>query len=244
VENKKQLHMITRIIKKGFTTAVLCFSLIFSADCYAQKPSTKSNTKARTTKGKTQTPPPPPAPAPESPMRKLWLENAMWTRMYLVNFGGEDKAAILTRLRKNVNEIALESKKTQPGIDDKRFASLLDSAVIGVTSLIFQANLGQGTEAYQAKENLMKQTNQLADFLNKANPNAFPLAETKVLFQGYLNETHNQIMSRASKSWEADIGAFDRVNDFAVRIADATTKGIMVNPPPPPPAAPASPGKG
>lgn len=243
--------MTTKIVKQGFFGAILCFSLLFTGEGMAQKASTtqksttqkSSSQKSRTTKGKTATTTQAPVASPESPMRKLWLENAMWTRMYLVNFNGEDKASILGRLRKNVNEIALESKKAQAGIDDKRYASLLDSTVIGMTSLIFNANLGQGTEAYHVKEDLMKQVDQVADFLNKANPNAFPLAETKVLFQGYLNETHNQIMSRASKSWDADIGAFDRVNEFAVKIADATTKGITVSTTQAPPGSADSKGK-
>lgn len=235
--------MNTSKIKRNITGGLLCFTLFFSGESIAQKSKTSS-------KSKTTTAAAPVTPSyPENSLHKLWLENAMWTRMYVVSTASDlqDKSSIMNRLRKNAEDIAKETKKVQPGVDEGRFKSLLDSNAIGVTGLIFSANLGQGTEAYTVKQGLMKQVDQMASFLNSSNPNAFPLAETKVLFQGYLNEIHNQVMARASKSWEADIGAFDRVNEHAVKIADGLIKGVpamaAATPPPATTPAPAKKGK-
>lgn len=214
--------MNTSQFKRNISGGLLCLALVFSGESIAQK--SKTSSKSKTTTGATTATP----AHPENSLQKLWLENAMWTRMYVVSTAGElqDKSSILGRLRKNAEEISKETKKVQPSIDEGRFKTLLDSNVIGVTGLIFSANLGQGTEAYNVKQGMMKHVDQIATFLNTSNPNAFPVAETKLLFQGYLNEIHNQVMARASKSWDADIGAFDRINEYAVKISDALVKGV------------------
>jgi hypothetical protein len=162
-------------------------------------------------------------------MRKLWNDHIVWTRQYMISemSGAADKDAIFNRLRQNAQDMAKAMKEAQPGVDDKVMASILDSTVLMMTKLIFETNLGSDrTGAYETKEALMKHLDRMALYLNSANP-GWSLPELKLMLQGYLNETHNEILARKNQIWEADIAAYDRLNNHVMKLADAFATGSI-----------------
>lgn len=171
-------------------------------------------------------------PGKESVMRKLWNDHIVWTRQYIISemAATADKDAIFNRLRQNSQEIAKAMKAQYPGIDEATLGTLLDSTVITMTTLIFQTNIGSGasggSDAYTTKEILMKHLDRMAVFLNAANP-GWSLPELKLMLQGYLNETHNEILARKNKIWDADIAAYDRLNNHVMKLADAFASGTI-----------------
>jgi len=186
-------------------------------------------------------------------MKKLWIDNVMYTRMYLMNEGADnpDKSSILNKLRMGQKEIAKIAKSFHPGLDESKFSYMLDSTVLGLTVIIFKTNVGLTNDVFRVKEGLMKYSFEIAKYLNTVNSDLFPVDETKTMFQTYINETHNEILARNNKAYEADMAAFDRAYSSAVRIADGLIKGVpkgniqaeAQTPPPAPEPAPSKKGK-
>lgn len=236
MKTKKENPMNTKTtgevktLKGSFTRLIMLLVIattMITTDCFAQqKKSTKSKTTDKTTETTTAAPV---TPSKESVMRKLWSDHIVWTRQYMISemSSSADKEAIFNRLRQNSIDIAKAMKEQYPAIDDKALTGLLDSTVMTMTTLIFQTNTGsEGIGAYETKEALMKHLDRLAIFLNAAHP-GWSLPELKIMLQGYLNETHNEILARKNKIWEADIAAYDRLNNHVMKLADAFATGTI-----------------
>lgn len=165
----------------------------------------------------------------EASMRKLWNDHIVWTRQYMISEMNNlpDKEAVLTRLRANARSISEEMSELHPSVDEQTMVSMLDSTVLFVTKLIFETNVGgTRTGAYETKEVLMKLMDRMALYLNSVNE-GWKLPEMKMLLQGYLNETHNEILARKNQIWDADIAAYDRLNNHVLKIADAFASGTI-----------------
>lgn len=165
----------------------------------------------------------------EASMRKLWNDHIVWTRQYMISEmnGLADKEAIMTRLRANARSISEELHELHPAVDEQAMVSILDSTVLFVTKLIFETNVGSTrTGAYETKEVLMKLMDRMAVYLNSVNE-GWKLPEMKMLLQGYLNETHNEILARKNQIWDADIAAYDRLHNHVLKIADAFASGTI-----------------
>lgn len=230
---------------KSMLTKAMMLLMIFAAslvstESMAQQKKTGSSTKKTTDKKTTETTAPTAfTPGKESTMRKLWNDHIVWTRQYIISEMGAsaDKDAIFTRLRQNSKDISKAMKDQYPSMDEATLSTLLDSTVLTMTTLVFQTNVGSGnnggSDAYTTKEVLMKHLDRLAVFLNTANP-GWSLPELKLMLQGYLNETHNEILARKNKIWDADIAAYDRLNNHVMKLADAFASGsIQLNDPQP-----------
>jgi hypothetical protein len=237
LKNSMKTMMTTRSQKSTLAKAMMLLMIftasLFSADCMAQQK--KTTTKGKTTDKNAKTDAAtmaPVTPSKESEMRKLWSDQIVWTRQYMISemSATADKDAIFGRLRQNTKEMAKAMKDLYPGIDEATLATMLDSTVITMTTLIFQTNIGSGnnggSDAYSTKEALMKHLDKMAVFLNTANP-GWSLPQLKLMLQGYLNETHNEIMARKNKIWDADIAAYDRLNNHVMKLADAFATGTI-----------------
>lgn len=221
-----------RKILTGFNKAIMLIMIIaasiISNDALAQqKKSTKKTDKNAQT---TEAPAAPATPSKESVMRKLWNDHIVWTRQYMISEMNDspDKGAIYAKLRENQREIAKEMKAQHPAVDEATLASMLDSTVLTMTRLIFETNLGgESGDAYKTKEHLMQQLDRIAGYLNSVNP-GWKLPEMKLMMQSYLNETHNQMLARKNRIWDADIAAYDRLNNHVMKMADAFATGTIV----------------
>ena len=223
-------------LRGRFTKAIMLL-MIFAAtltatESMAQQKKTTTSKSKTTSKDASTTAPAPVVPTKESVMRKLWSDNIVWTRQYMISemSASADKDAIFNRLRQNSKDMAKAMKEQYPGLDEATLASMLDSTVLTMTTLIFQTNIGSGSngggDAYTTKEALMKHLDRMAAFLNTTNP-GWSLPELKLMLQGYLNETHNEILARKNKIWDADIAAYDRLNNHVMKIADAFATGTI-----------------
>lgn len=228
MKNTKEGTGLRSMFTKGMMMLMIFVGLL-GTDCLAQQK--KSTSKSKTANSKTTETPAPTAFAPgkESGMRKLWNDHIVWTRQYMISemSGAADKDAIFNRLRQNAQDMAKAMKETHPSIDDKVLGGILDSTVLMMTKLIFETNLGSDrTGAFETKEALMKHLDRTAQYLNTANP-GWSLAELKLMLQGYLNETHNEILARKNQIWDADIAAYDRLNNHVMKLADAFATGTI-----------------
>src|SRR5262249_31995007 len=73
---------------------------------------------------------------------------------------------------------------------------------------------------------------QIAAFLSRANPKAWPLAATNSMMATHLALTTQEAVAHLEHRWAADIAAYDKVRDEILMMPDPSAPGIAPRPPP------------
>jgi hypothetical protein len=68
---------------------------------------------------------------------------------------------------------------------------------------------------------------EIADFLNKANPNNWPKATLRAEMHHHLDLTLQEATARLHGDWAADIAAYDKVHEHILGMADVLSSGIQ-----------------
>ena len=68
---------------------------------------------------------------------------------------------------------------------------------------------------------------QIAAFLNQANPDHWPLASMKEAMKGHLDTTIDEAVAHLHGEYEKDIAAYDKVKDHIYMMADVLSEGII-----------------
>ena len=62
--------------------------------------------------------------------------------------------------------------------------------------------------------------------MSKANPN-WPIADMKMMMDNHLKLTTDEAVQRIKKEYDADIVAFEKVEEEILKMADMLTDGII-----------------
>jgi hypothetical protein len=68
---------------------------------------------------------------------------------------------------------------------------------------------------------------QIAAFLSRANPKAWPLAATNSMMATHLALTTQEAVAHLEHHWAADIAAYDQVRNEILMMADTLANGIV-----------------
>ena len=161
-------------------------------------------------------------------MRKLWTDHVVWTRAYVVAAVGDqpDAQAAAARLLKNQEDIgnAVAGFYGKPAGD--KLTALLKEHITIAVDLIKFAKAGDKASQQQADTKWKRNAEEIADFLNKANPN-WPRAALMEMMNKHLSTTTDEVVARLTKNWDADIRAYDAVYEHILAMADALSDGIV-----------------
>lgn len=161
-------------------------------------------------------------------MRKLWTDHVIWTRSYVVAAVGDqpDAQAAAARLMKNQEDIgaAVAGYYGKPAGD--RLTALLKDHISIAVDIIKFAKAGDKASQEQANTKWLRNGEDIADFLSKANPN-WPRAVLVKMMNMHLSTTTDEVVARLTKNWDADTRAFDTVYDHILAMADALSDGII-----------------
>src|SRR5512143_3037936 len=127
-----------------------------------------------------------PAPAPKlisaldfhNAMRKLWEDHITWTRMYIVSAAANlpDKDQTAQRLLQNQTDIGNAIKPFYGEQAGNQLTALLRDHILGAADLIAAAQSGDQAKVQAASAKWYANADDIATFLSKANPKAWPLA--------------------------------------------------------------------
>src|SRR5512143_3469181 len=134
-------------------------------------------------------------------MRKLWEDHITWTRLYIISAAADlpDKDAAAQRLLQNQADIG---NAIQPYYGD---AGRVDAA-----SKKWYAN-----------------ADDIATFLNGANPRFGTLAELKAGMKMHLDLTLAEAVARLQGKYADDIADYDKVHEHILGLADTLSNGII-----------------
>lgn len=162
-------------------------------------------------------------------MRKLWEDHVTWTRLYIVSAVADlpDKDATAQRLLQNQADIgnAVASFYGKPAGD--RLTALLRTHILTAVDLIAAAKQGDTTKVKDASTRWYANADDIAAFLNDANPKSWPLAEMKSMMHEHLDLTLAEAVARVKGDWPADIAAYDKVHQQILEMADMLSAGII-----------------
>lgn len=162
-------------------------------------------------------------------MRKLWEDHIVYTRLYIISAAANlpDKEANAQRLLQNQTDIGNAIKPFYGDDAGNQLTALLKDHILGAVELLSAAKSGDNAKAEAASKKWYANADEIAIFLNKANPKDFPLDALKGEMKMHLDETLAEATARLQGKYAEDIQAYDKVHGHILGLADALQSGVM-----------------
>jgi hypothetical protein len=169
------------------------------------------------------------AAAFDASMAKLWEDHIVWTRMVIVDFavGLPDLKAAETRLLRNQTAIGNAIKPYYGVAAGNALTKLLRTHILEAVPVLQAAKDGDKAGLTKALDAWYANGHQIAAFLSKANPHAWPLSMTSSMMKHHLDLTAKEAVSRLQGHWAADIAAYDQVHLEILQMAHMLSSGIV-----------------
>lgn len=162
-------------------------------------------------------------------MDKLWEDHVTWTRGYIMSVTSDlpDVGAAAERLLQNQVDIGNAIKPVYGEDAGDQLTALLSEHILIAVDLLNAAIAGD-TEGFEAANSLWYENgNQIAGFLNAANPNNWMLDEMQIMMSTHLDLTLEEATARLNADWSADVAAYDKVHEEILEMAGMLTQGIL-----------------
>jgi hypothetical protein len=169
------------------------------------------------------------AAALSSSMAKLWEDHIVWTRMVIVDFaaGLPDLKAAEIRLLRNQTDIGNAIKPYYGTAAGNALTRLLRTHILEAVPVLQAAKDGDKAGLAKALNAWYANGHQIAVFLSKANPHAWPLSMTASMMKTHLDLTAKEAVARLQGHWSADIAAYDQVHREILEMASMLSSGIV-----------------
>lgn len=163
-------------------------------------------------------------------MRALWSDHALWTRNVIINIvddmPGTDQA--VGRLLQNQEDIGNAIKPYYGDAGGDGLTALLNEHIVIAADLLTAAK-ANNTEGFNtANIAWYANGNDIAAYLNTANPDHFPLNDWQEMMKSHLDLTLEEATARLTGDYEADVIAYDKVYAELMMMADMLSDGIAL----------------
>lgn len=161
-------------------------------------------------------------------LRKLWEDHITYTRNYIISAIAnlEDANPVADRLMRNQDEIGNAMKSYYGNAAGKKLAALLRDHIGIAAEVVNAAIQGDDENIKMAEEKWHANADEIALFLNKANP-TWALKDLTDLLYKHLDFTTGEVVSRLHKDWAADIGFYDKGHLHMLMFSDVLADGII-----------------
>ncbi len=161
-------------------------------------------------------------------MRALWSDHVFWTRNVIANIIDDlpGTTEAVNRLLQNQEDIGDAIKPYYGDSNGEALTTLLREHITLAADLLTAAKTNN-TPAFNAAHTAWyANADEIATFLNTANPEFFPLAHMKAMMKEHLDLTLEEATARLSGDFAADVAAFDKIYDQILEMADMLSTGI------------------
>jgi hypothetical protein len=165
-------------------------------------------------------------------MRKLWEDHITWTRLYIVSAATgttdlPDIAPTADRLLANQVDIGDAIKPFYGADAGDQLTSLLHDHILTAAEIISDTRKGDADAQKDAADRWYANADQIATFLNAANPDHWPLADMQAMMKSHLDLTLEEAVARLQGRYADDIAAYDKVHTEILAMADMLSDGII-----------------
>lgn len=172
-----------------------------------------------------------PAECPEelrAGMRVLWEDHALWTRMFIVSFVHSLPNLEVTTQRLLRNQVDI-GKAIEPYYGSEAgtaLTQLLTSHILIAADLLTAVKNGDADGITEKNRLWMENADQIAIFLNSANPTNWPLDEMKAMMYEHLRLTTNEAVAEFTGDYAGSVRAYDEVRNQILNMSDMLANGI------------------
>ncbi len=162
-------------------------------------------------------------------MNKLWEDHITWTRVYImsVTSGLPDTNAAATRLLQNQVDIGNAIKPYYGEQAGNQLAALLRDHILIAADLLVAAKAGDSAKVQDASNRWNANADQIAAFLNAANPKNWPLSDMQTMMKNHLDLTLQEATARLKNDWPGDVAAYDLVHNEILQMSTMLSQGII-----------------
>lgn len=161
-------------------------------------------------------------------MRELWSDHALWTRNVIINIidDAPGTTEAVNRLLQNQDDIGDAIRPYYGDAGGDGLTTLLREHITIAADLLNAANIGDTDAFNTANTSWYANANDIAAFLNTANPDFFPLADWQLMMKDHLDLTLEEATARLNGDYAADVAAFDEISEQILMMADMLAEGI------------------
>jgi hypothetical protein len=162
-------------------------------------------------------------------IHKLWEDHITWTRIYIISAvaGLPETGAAAGRLLQNQVDIGNSIKPFYGAAAGDQLTALLKDHILIAVDLLNAAKAGDTAKFNTANQRWYENANQIAAFLNTANPKNWPLADMQSMMKSHLDLTLAEASARLKADWPGDVVAYDKVHNEILMMSDMVADGII-----------------
>jgi len=162
-------------------------------------------------------------------MHRLWENHGNWTHLFIISTLDDLEYRNPTRnhLLENQHNIGEALEPFYGDEAGEQFVALLEEHVQITDEMLHAAKNADAAAFEETVVHWYANADQVAEFLHEANPDHWPLKETKAILREYLDLTLEIAIARWNGDYAADIAASDKAHDQAIAIADMLSEGII-----------------
>jgi hypothetical protein len=208
--------MITR--SKKFARSLIVSLLLFASAMSAIVPVTTAQAKTRLDRG-----------VFHDAMRQLWEDHIVWTRLVIVGAFDDSPGlnSSVQRLLQNQVDIGDAVKPFYGEAAGEQLTALLTDHILIAAEILQAAKAGDSDTLADASERWYANGDDIAEFLNGANPNHWPLEEMKTMMKEHLDLTLQEAVTYLNGDYEASVAAYDLIHLQILHMADMLSDGII-----------------
>jgi hypothetical protein len=162
-------------------------------------------------------------------MRKLWEDHITWTRLVIVSLANDlpDSDPTVQRLLQNQDDIGDAIKPFYGDAAGEQLSALLRDHILIAAEILQAAKNDDTTALNDAIARWYANADDIAVFLNSANPKNWPLNEMKAMMREHLDLTLQEAVAYLHGDHAASIAAYDQIHLQALSMADMLSEGIL-----------------
>lgn len=161
-------------------------------------------------------------------MREAWIQHVYWTRLLLISIAemlGDQDATTARLLQNPVNIAAIFSNYYSAATANTIEQLLTEHLTIGA-DLITALRDGRTADAQELTRRWYQNADRMAEAFGSINPYYDPEEVQKMLYD-HLDLTTQEVEARLADDYQADIEAFNQVEQEVLSMADYFSLGIM-----------------
>ena len=162
-------------------------------------------------------------------MRKLWEDHITWTRLVIVSIANDlpDSGPTVQRLLQNQVDIGNAIKPFYGEQAGNQLTALLTDHILIAAEILQAAKTGDTAALTDARERWYANADDIAEFLNAANPENWPLEEMRAMMREHLDLTLQEAVTYLNGDYAGSIAAYDQIHNQALEMADMLSQGII-----------------
>jgi len=162
-------------------------------------------------------------------MRKLWEDHITWTRLVIVSISNDlpDSGPTVQRLLQNQDDIGEAIKPFYGDEAGEQLSTLLRDHITIAAEILQFAKAGDTDAFNDAVERWYANADDIAGFLNAANPKYWPLEEMREMMREHLDLTLQEADAYLKGEHEISVAAYDEIHLQILHMADMLSDGII-----------------